>query len=341
MITDRKCAICSGAIHSHRRSDTVYCSTRCVRLASQSRARQRRRDKPRNCSRCGRDIRLTRAHHLCRICAVTHKTTYTLTCGQCQREFTSFHKEQLHCSRKCLAESQKRTLTCQVCGIEYVGTVNGNGVINKYCSANCNATASYWKTTKRHSKTCEGCGKQFNGAATHRFCSYACSNRVAASTYWKQRIDSECPRCGKTFTGKPRQKFCSAQCNGLTQADTRRARKRGAFVATVYPHEIYERDKGTCQLCHEPVDIEVKWPDEKSLSLDHVIPLARGGKHCPENVQLAHLGCNNHKRASEPESIPFLPATRGRTCKGCCLVFIPASPWQWRCDGCRARVKTS
>lgn len=72
----------------------------------------------------------------------------------------------------------------------------------------------------------------------------------------------------------------------------RRARLLGAFVAPVDLHEIWKRDQGICQLCSEPVDPTVVWPDPFSKTLDHVIPLAVGGTHEPANVQLAHAICN-------------------------------------------------
>ena len=48
------------------------------------------------------------------------------------------------------------------------------------------------------------------------------------------------------------------------------------------------RDKGVCGLCKGKVK-----PGEGSV--DHKVPLSRGGKHCMDNVQLAHLKCNLKK----------------------------------------------
>lgn len=45
------------------------------------------------------------------------------------------------------------------------------------------------------------------------------------------------------------------------------------------------------------MDPALKWPERMSASLDHVIPLAAGGPHTPENLQLAHLRCNAKKGA--------------------------------------------
>ena|ERR1039458_5581974 len=77
----------------------------------------------------------------------------------------------------------------------------------------------------------------------------------------------------------------------------RLARKRAVFVAPVDHAAIYERDGGICGICNEPVNAELRFPDPCSASIDHIIALANGGIHAPENVQLAHLGCNASKGA--------------------------------------------
>jgi 5-methylcytosine-specific restriction endonuclease McrA len=79
-------------------------------------------------------------------------------------------------------------------------------------------------------------------------------------------------------------------------------RRRALKLATavdgpVIRDEIAERDEYRCGLCGEPVDMDVAYPDTLSPSLDHILPLSRGGSHTPGNVQLAHLGCNVAKGA--------------------------------------------
>lgn len=75
----------------------------------------------------------------------------------------------------------------------------------------------------------------------------------------------------------------------------RRARRKGAMVESFQSEEVYERDGWICGLCLEPVDRELRWPDPMSASLDHVIPLSKGGEHSRANTQLAHLDCNVRK----------------------------------------------
>lgn len=68
----------------------------------------------------------------------------------------------------------------------------------------------------------------------------------------------------------------------------RRARLLGQFVASVDPALIRERDTGLCGICGLFVEVQEQ-------SLDHIVPLAHGGTHEPDNVQLAHRACNSRK----------------------------------------------
>ncbi|MGW3427928.1 HNH endonuclease [Streptomyces melanosporofaciens] len=61
------------------------------------------------------------------------------------------------------------------------------------------------------------------------------------------------------------------------------------------PKDVYERDQWTCGLCRQPVDPGLAWPHPMSASVDHIVPLSRGGEHSMGNVQCAHLSCNARK----------------------------------------------
>lgn len=107
-----------------------------------------------------------------------------------------------------------------------------------------------------------------------------------------------CVLCGAAFLARltndlPR--YCGQRCKIRHSNDRRRALKRGAYVAPVFRAEIYARDDWTCQLCCEPVDREATAPEALAPTLDHIIPLARGGTHEPSNVQCAHFICNSVK----------------------------------------------
>jgi len=76
----------------------------------------------------------------------------------------------------------------------------------------------------------------------------------------------------------------------------RSALKKGAALAESFHHvDIFERDGWMCGICSSPVDRSLEWPDPLSKSIDHIVPLAKGGPHTPENTQCAHLACNVRK----------------------------------------------
>lgn len=80
----------------------------------------------------------------------------------------------------------------------------------------------------------------------------------------------------------------------------RRALERGAPNAEPFSKiDVHERDGWVCGLCREPVDRSLSWPEPLSASLDHILPLSKGGEHTLDNVQCAHLVCNLQKGATQ------------------------------------------
>ena len=65
-------------------------------------------------------------------------------------------------------------------------------------------------------------------------------------------------------------------------------KKEQDYDADITREGLMWRDKGICGICKKPV----AWGDD---SIDHIIPVSRGGPHKWDNVQLAHLKCNISK----------------------------------------------
>ncbi len=57
-------------------------------------------------------------------------------------------------------------------------------------------------------------------------------------------------------------------------------------------HEVFRRDEYTCQYCGRHT---------KELTLDHVVPRYKGGRHVWENVVSACIPCNNRKAGRTPQ----------------------------------------
>jgi 5-methylcytosine-specific restriction endonuclease McrA len=77
---------------------------------------------------------------------------------------------------------------------------------------------------------------------------------------------------------------------GRKSAATRRARKKELFIEVVDHRKVFERDKGICGICGMSVGAS-RW------EIDHIVPLAAGGVHAYDNVQLSHQRCNRAKGA--------------------------------------------
>ncbi len=58
-------------------------------------------------------------------------------------------------------------------------------------------------------------------------------------------------------------------------------------------HNLFERDKNTCQYCGQTLD-------RKDLNLDHVVPRDRGGPTTWENIVCSCIPCNTRKANRTP-----------------------------------------
>lgn len=82
-----------------------------------------------------------------------------------------------------------------------------------------------------------------------------------------------------------------AKANPLLKRSSMRryqARKAGSTTDKVDYTTIWERDKGICYLCGQPID-------RSDVHFDHVIPLSKGGSHTSDNIRAAHSLCNLRK----------------------------------------------
>ena len=132
------------------------------------------------------------------------------------------------------------------------------------------------------------------------FCSRTCKDLNRREQDKLKRISSKqeriCLHCSKVITQKHRADaiFCSDVCNQKAHQLQRKLRNRAneegkrGYLRT----EICERDGWICQICKEPVERTAHHPNPLAPSLDHIIPVSKGGSSNPSNLQLTHLRCN-------------------------------------------------
>lgn len=113
---------------------------------------------------------------------------------------------------------------------------------------------------------------------------------------WRRLLDASIWGHAKREWEKNERKLAS-----IRGGENRRARMKNAFVEDVVPARVFRRDKWICGICKKPVS----QLNDRSLvdiaSLDHIIPLSKGGEHSYANTQLAHLSCNLSKGARTPK----------------------------------------
>lgn len=71
----------------------------------------------------------------------------------------------------------------------------------------------------------------------------------------------------------------------------------GAPDLSITLTKLYMRDQGVCQICGRHIDFDCDSNSDYYPSIDHIIPISKGGEHQWDNVQLACRVCNTLKGA--------------------------------------------
>jgi hypothetical protein len=175
---------------------------------------------------------------------------------------------------------------------------------------------------KEYKRICVVCGKPFTGKPNHRYCSDKCRNRTNYLKYKdsngyknelrkkreayvsKPIIIKKCKYCGELFsTTRKRQVFHSSRCakkfyhkkQKNNENHRRRANLNKVKYENINPIKVYESHNWICGICGKKINPKLKCPHPKSASIDHIIPISKGGTHTYDNVQPAHFICNSFK----------------------------------------------
>lgn len=75
---------------------------------------------------------------------------------------------------------------------------------------------------------------------------------------------------------------------------------------------IADRARGRCEYCRSPMGFATQ-----SFSVEHILPVSRGGETIRDNLALACPGCNGHKytkiEAADPSDGAIIPLYNPRT----------------------------
>ena len=143
-------------------------------------------------------------------------------------------------------------------------------------------------------KKCGICDAEFTPKFSYsKYCSVECRKLA------DQESDRRYRERHRTALKEQKQEWNRRNPENLwNQYNIRRQRKNGSNISR---QAVYERDGWKCQLCFSEIDPTISWPDPFSASVDHIIPLASGGKHVLDNVQASHLRCNQIKGVQPPK----------------------------------------
>lgn len=164
-------------------------------------------------------------------------------------------------------------------------------------------------------RTCGYCGIALVSPDLRaKFCGEICRRRAGSgSSVGKQR---QCGACGDQFVVRNgKQRYCSKRCRiranrrwGSSTALRRQAEARGADRGERFTLlDVCARDGWVCGLCLGPIDPAVVGDRYWEGTVDHIIPITRGGEHALENAQPAHWTCNSAKRNSVDIAVMSVP----------------------------------
>lgn len=263
---------------------------------------------------------------------------YKKLCAACGSIFYSMNYSQVCCSSKCglkLGGGRKKYYVCQYCGEQFW---KPDAFRKKYCSKQCELAARHDKAVERkknlppvatptvYHRECLWCGEKFETTYPNKiYCSQKCGcegNKRLQREKWAEDFVPQiitCKECASIFTtkiGSPKSSFCCQSCaakyNRRIEHQTQRHHeylkhyksKRKAQIQENYIEDvpfdaIYKRDNGICQICGLHVPYDKQADDSWNATIDHVVPLSKGGEHSRANCQLAHRICNSIKCDTE------------------------------------------
>jgi hypothetical protein len=126
------------------------------------------------------------------------------------------------------------------------------------------------------------------------------AERAARGTIGQLWVGGDCHSCGMGFVGRGRSaRYCSPGCANREKnhkADRRKRMRLKQVHRTPYARvDIYRRDGWRCHLCGGRVRRDVHYLHPEAPTIDHLVPVARGGDDVPSNVMCAHRSCNSKR----------------------------------------------
>lgn len=218
-------------------------------------------------------------------------------------------------SKRC--DKCKSTRKCAACGVKF--SVDGGW--RKNCPRCQEHARARRKSGSMRARLCEYCGASFLAhSRKQKGCSRRCSHMLNRMRV--VHVSGTCPGCTHVFSrgvhpdaiknNYPHVEYCCVECyhahSDKNRGHRRRAKVRGGSDVTV--KALRDRDGSNCRLCGERLDFSITGRTPESIAIDHIVPLANGGRHTMANCQLAHYGCNSRKQNLSSKRITCYGETR-------------------------------
>jgi hypothetical protein len=212
---------------------------------------------------------------------------------------------------------EERTFKCKNCGKTYVNK-RQRGEGEEFCSRQCSddyrrkeRDRKVLERIKPKKRICSICGNEYIKVLSSLFCSDEC-RKEHYRRLEQRRVDSKsiimtstCKECGKEFSYKSYKRiiekaYCSDKCmHKALRRNSRHKRRRlikQSIKETISMDYLIKKYHGRCQIC----DCKVHRSNGKDWSpniatIDHIVPVSKGGTHTYDNVQLLCAICNSRK----------------------------------------------
>lgn len=135
----------------------------------------------------------------------------------------------------------------------------------------------------------------------------------------KAELKKICKNCGiKFITTNSRQKYCCSRCKDRSKERRKELSRNERLLSRRHDKGItldrlYRKYKGVCYLCGQRCDYNDFKKIDGSIAIgkyyptiEHVIPVSKGGTDTWDNVRLAHMICNSIKGNKFEEQTSFL-----------------------------------
>lgn len=233
-------------------------------------------------------------------------------CHYCEQVFLCHLKNRKYCSILCSGRANAKIrreanpgFNCKNCAKSFRPK---NVRYTTFCSRECafaykKANAKKPEERRDYHLRCVVCGTQFYSKMPYKkYCSYKCSrdnaNRIirGRTIVWVY----DCTVCGQVCASKSKAAQYCCKCRKRIEKIKGHHRKRSRYYGVEYqsvsPTDVFERDNWTCTLCGKKCKRNTSINDPLSPTLDHIIPMSKGGSHVMANLQCACRKCNSQKR---------------------------------------------